>query len=152
MKNKTNRKPTAKALKDLATHFEEDLKKTLPIVVQPNGIAVYKNYFVKKNKLENWALHSVQSNDFVDQFFLKTCALMAAKALNSTKMAQYAEIKRLDYLYFTNFAESQTYTKNLKGATDFDRYLILLNKLENSTELAEIYKTKISTMFRWTFV
>jgi len=35
---------------------------------------------------------------------------------------------------------------------DFDRYLILLNKLEHSQAQTEQYKNEISTMFKWTFV
>ena len=42
--------------------------------------------------------------------------------------------------------------KYIKIAKDFDRYLVLLNKLENSEQLANFYKTEISTKFKWTFV
>jgi hypothetical protein len=35
-----------KLIKDLATHFEEDLKSALPITIKKNGGIIYKNYAI----------------------------------------------------------------------------------------------------------
>jgi hypothetical protein len=151
-KPKSSPKSKARVVKELATHFEEDLKKSLPISIQPNGNIVYKNYYIKKNKLDNWAVYNINSHDLVEQFFLKTCALMAAKAYNNIHLEKFFEIKALDTQYWANYSDSLVYRNNIKTAKEFDRFLVLLNKLEHSEQLAEHYKEEISKMFKWSFV
>jgi len=149
--NKT-KKPKEKVIKELAQHFEEDLKKSLPISVQPDGSIVYKSYYIKKNANENWGLFSMNTRDQVNEFYLKTCALMAAKAYSTVNLDKFHEIKRADNRYWSNYCDSQVYRKNIKTAKEFERYLILLNKLEHTEFLAEHYKEEISRMFKWSFV
>jgi hypothetical protein len=149
--NKT-KKPKEKVIKELAQHFEEDLKKSLPISVQPDGSIVYKSYYIKKNANENWGLFNINTRDQVNEFYLKTCALMAAKAYSTVNLDKFHEIKRADNRYWSNYCDSQVYRKNIKTAKEFERYLILLNKLEHTEFLAEHYKEEISRMFKWSFV
>ena len=77
---------------------------------------------------------------------------MAAKAYDASNMTRYYEIKRMDTQYWANYSDNQIYKKNIVKAKDFDRYMILLNKLEYSQAQSEQYKNEISTMFKWTFV
>jgi hypothetical protein len=77
---------------------------------------------------------------------------MAAKAYNSTDMAKFFSIKRLDGKYWASYCDTMVYKKNIKTAKDFDRYLILLNKLEHSSAIATHSKEEISKMFKWSFV
>jgi hypothetical protein len=141
-----------KVIKELATHFEEDLNKTLQLSIQPDGSIVYKQYYVKQSPSEMWNLISLKSNDIVDSYYLKTSALMAAKAYSKADLTKFFEIKELDNHYWASYSDSMIYGHNIKTAKDFDRFVILLNKLELSRERTEEYKDKISTMFRWSFV
>jgi hypothetical protein len=77
---------------------------------------------------------------------------MAAKAYSSVNLDKFYEIKRADNLYWANYCDLQVYRKNIKTAKEFERYLILLNKLEHTEFLTEHYKEKISMMFKWSFV
>lgn len=149
---KNTRKPKPKAIKELAGYFDNELQSHLPISLLPNGVLAYKNYYVKQLKNGNWGLFALDSKDLVEQFFLRSCALMAAKAHYAVNMEKFLEIKRLDNRYWSNYTDSEIFKHNLKSVKDFDRYEILLTKLVNSNELAKYYKEAISTMFKWTFV
>jgi hypothetical protein len=141
-----------KVIKELATHFEADVNKTLQLSIQPDGSVVYKQYYVKQNASEMWNLISLKSNDIVDTYYLKTSALMAAKAYSRADLTKFFEIKDLDNHYWASYSDSMIYGHNIKNAKEFDRFVILLNKLELSQQRTEGYKDKISTMFRWSFV
>jgi hypothetical protein len=145
-------KPKAKVLQSLAAHFEEDLKKTLPISIQPDGSIVYKQYLVKQTTSKSWGVYNIHSHDLVEIFYLKTSALMAAKAYASTHIEKFFEIKRLDSRYWANYMESEHSRHNLQSAVDLSHYIILLNKFENSQYETDHYKDAISKMFRWSFV
>ena len=152
MKKTKTKKPNPKIVKELVTHFEAALKKSLPISVQPDGSIVYKNYYIKQNDHENWAIYDIRNKDVIEQFYLKTCAIMAAKEYSKSSIEKFIEIKRLDTRYWAYYSDTMIYSKNIKTAKDYDRYLVLLNKLEHSKFLAEHFQEKISTMFKWSFV
>lgn len=141
-----------KVIKELASHFEADVNKTLQLSIQPDGSVVYKQYYVKQSASEMWNLISLKSNDIVDSYYLKTSALMAAKAYSKADLTRFFEIKELDNHYWASYSDSMIYGHNIKNAKDFERFMILLNKLELSQQRTEGYKDKISTMFRWSFV
>lgn len=148
---KTKNLNKKKVINELVSTFEEDLKKSLPITIHPSGSIAYKDHAIVKNALGNWSLYNLNSKDLVEQFYLRTTALMAAKAYSHAKMERFHEIKRLDNRYWSSHCDYQISRKNLKTAKDFDRYVILLNKLEDSQLLSEYYKGEISRMFQWTF-
>jgi hypothetical protein len=150
--NKPKHKPKAKVIKDLASELEQDLKKTLPLAIQPDGSIVYKQYVIRKNKRENWDLTYLSNNDVIDEYYLKSCALMSAKAYDKVNLNKFIEIKLLDSQYWASYSDTQVYQKNIKTAKDFSRYMVLLNKLEYSKERADRFQQQISTMFKWTFV
>jgi hypothetical protein len=77
---------------------------------------------------------------------------MAAKSHSLTKIEQYFEVKRLDTQYWANHSDTRIFKNNIKLAKEFERYLILLNRLEESTIKERFYKEEISKMFKWTFV
>jgi hypothetical protein len=53
MKNqKTKNKP--RIVKELAAELEQEVKKSLPVSIQPDGSVVYKDYYIRKMKTENW--------------------------------------------------------------------------------------------------
>lgn len=148
---KQTRKPKIK-IKELAEQFQYELDRKLPLTVLPDGGIVYEDYLVKQNKEGNWGLYNYKHKSQVDQFFLKTCALMAAKAYNNTQLEKFFEIKRLDNSYWASHCDLMVYKHNIKSAKDFERYLILLNKLEDSQSKETFYKEEISKMFKWSFV
>lgn len=146
------KQPKAKIVKTLATHFEAELNQKLPVTVRPDGSIVYKDYYIKSKKNGNWALYDIRSRDQIDEFFLKTCALMAAKAYYQTNLEKFMEIKRLDSSYWANQCDNLVFRSNIKKAKDFERYLILLNRLEETELQMSYFKDEISRMFQWSFV
>jgi hypothetical protein len=149
---KTKRKIPTIRIKELAQELSTELEQKMPLTVLPNGGIVYKNYLVKQTNDGNWAVYNYKSRNLIEQYFLKTCALMAAKAYNGIQLDKFHDIKRLDNGYWANHCDTQVYRKNIKTAKDFDRYLILLNKLEESEFKETHYKDEITKMFKWSFV
>lgn len=146
------KKPRAKIIKELALQFEQELDKNLPVYIRSDGGIVYKDYFIKSKKNGNWGLYHIRTQDEINEFFLKTCALMAAKAYNHTNLEKYFEIKRLDNAYWANYSDSIVFRKNIKAPVSFDKYLVLLNRLEESERLANKFRDEISRMFKYNFV
>jgi hypothetical protein len=149
---KQSKKPQARVVKELAAHFEADLNRSLPLAIQPDGSVVYKDYVIRQLSNENWGIYSIHSRDLVAQFFLKSCALMAAKAYNNSNIQQFKDIKQLDTRYWTNYTEHMVHSKNINVIKEFDRFMISLNKLEHTRDKAERYKEEISNMFKRAFV
>ncbi len=148
-KTKKSKKPV---VAQLANQLDKELSANLPVTVLPNGSIVYKNYIVKQLANSNWGVYNRINKDLVEQFFLKSCALMGAKAHSLTQVEKFLEIKRLDNRYWASYCDTMIYKNNIKNAVELDRYLILLTKLEHSTTLTEHFKEEISRMFRWSFV
>lgn len=150
--SKRKTKPNPKLIKELASHFEEDFKSSLPITIRKDGSIVYKDYYIKQDTSKNWAVHHNNSRDLVGTFFLKTCALMAAKAYWRVDIAKFHNIKELDSRYYASHMETQLCQHAMKKAVDYDRYQILLNKLELNQDKAAKFKDEISCTFKWSFV
>jgi len=150
MKNK--RKHKKDTIKQLADHFEQDVSKVISVKMLADGGALYKDYVVRQLSNGNWGMYNHINKDLIDQFYLKTTALMAAKAHGQVKLEKYHEIKHIDRLYWTNYSDTLVCKKHLASAKEFDRYLVLLNKLEHSEFKAEHFKEEISKMFKWDFV
>jgi hypothetical protein len=149
---KRNRKLNKQKITELAEQFKEELDRKLPVAILPDGGMVYKNYLVKQNKTNQWSLYNYRNKELIATFFLKTCALMAAKAHNYVHLEKFGEIKRLDSSYWASYTDRQVFQHNIKTAKEFERYLILLNRLEESQLREQQYKEEISRMFKWTFV
>ena len=149
---KKQNKPKTAVINELASQFEAELNKSMPVTLRKDGSLLYKNYVIKQNNNNNWALYYDGSNESIDEFYLRTCALMGAKAYQSTDLTRYFEIKRLDNKYWASYSDNQVYKKNIKTAKDSERFMILLNKLEDSETQAQYFKETISRMFKWSFV
>ena len=83
---------------------------------------------------------------------MKTCALLAAKAYYTVNLEKFHEVKRLDNLYWANYTDSLVFQHNIKDVKDTERFLILLNRLEESNLRKQHYQEEISRMFKWSFV
>lgn len=152
MKKYSKKYRQQKAVKELAEQFTVELDKQLPVTVLPDGNVVYKEYLIKILDNGNWGIFNVANKELIAQYFLKSCALMAAKAYRNTDMFRFFEIKELDNRYWASHCDSLVYKKNIKTAKEFERYLVLLNKLEDSEQKSQHYKDEISRMFKWSFV
>jgi hypothetical protein len=152
MKKSNKKTNKQKLVKELAEQFKSELDTKLPVAVLPNGNMVYKDFLVKPMQNGNWGVFHVRTKELVEQYFLKTCALMGAKAYNNTQMTKFNEIKELDNKYWAHYCDSVIFKNNIKSASEFDRYIVLLNRLEESTCRAQFYKEEISRMFKWSFV
>jgi hypothetical protein len=149
---KRNRKLNKHKVSELAEQFQEELDRKLPVTVLPNGGIVYKNYLIKQSDTKRWDLYDYRNGTLIESFFLKTCALMAAKAYYSTHLERLVEVKRIDSGYWASYTDRLVFQHNIKTAKEFERYLILLNRLEESQLREQQYKAQISRMFKWSFV
>ena len=154
-KNKKKHTPALSKVKvtELAENFGITLDKKLPFTMLSGGAVGYKSFIIKQTASGRWAVYHMHNlREPVGEYNLKTCALMAAKSYNATQIARFIEIKDLDSHYQASHMEHQVYQKNIKLAKDLDRYIILLNKLEESVIKTELYKNKITAMFHNAFV
>lgn len=151
MKKSTRKTPTIR-LKELARELNSEFGKLMQLTVLDNGNIVYKDYIVKQTKQGNWAIFNYKSKNYISQFYMKTCAILAAKAYDAINLEKFHEIKRLDTLYWSNYTDSIVFQNNIKTAKDYDRFLILLNRLEESNLKRAYYQEEISRMFKWSFV
>lgn len=151
MKKSTRKTPTIR-LKELARELNSEFGKLMQLTVLDNGNIVYKDYIVKQTKQGNWAIFNYKSKNYIAQFYMKTCAILAAKAYDAINLEKFHEIKRLDTLYWSNYTDSIVFQHNIKTAKDYDRFLILLNRLEESNLKRAYYQEEISRMFKWSFV
>lgn len=149
---KRNRKLNKHKISELAEQFQEELNRKLPVTILPTGGIVYKSYLVKQSNAKQWSLYDYRNGVLIESFFLKTCALMAAKAYSATQLERFGEIKRLDSSYWSSYTDRLVFQHNIKSAKDFERYLILLNRLEESQLREQQFKEEISRMFKWAFV
>ena len=144
MKKPNKKSNKQKLIKELAQQFESEINSSLPVAVLSNGNMIYKDYLVKQLANGNWGIINIKNKDLVEQYFLKTCALMAAKAYSSINMTKFVEIKELDNKYWANYSDSVIYKTNIKTAKEYERYLVLLTKLEESNRKTRFYKDEIS--------
>lgn len=145
MKNQT------KIIKELATYFDQELQRKIPITVLPTGGLVYKNFLVKQLTNGNWGVFNIDNKDLINQYYLKSCALMSAKFYNNKQYNSCSEIKELDNGYWSNFCDTLIFTNNIKTVAE-DKYLILLTRLEESNYQTDYFKERISVLFKLAFV
>lgn len=140
-----------KTIKELAFYFDEELDKQLPIKVLPDGTLVYYSYIVKQLSNGSWGVFNIKTKDLKNQYYLKSCALIAAKAYHDHRFNKCSEIKDLDNNYWSNYVDSLIFKKNIKHASS-ERYPILVTRMEESNNQAEYFKNKIYSLFKLTFV
>ena len=61
-----NFKSNNKALKELAGHFDKELQAHLPVTVLPNGVIVYKDFYVKQLSNSNWGLFRITTKELIN--------------------------------------------------------------------------------------
>lgn len=147
---KRNKKSTL--VKELADKLHLEFTQKLPVLILPNGDITYKDYVIRKGEYQKYEVLQPIDRKVVDSFYLKSCALMAAKYHNKLDFANLNMVRMLDLRYWSKHTDIEVFSKNLKSAKDLDKYMILLTRLEHSKEQADIYREEISRMFKWSFV
>lgn len=139
------------AIKELADYFDQELQTKLPIKILPNDALGYNNFLIKRLSNGNWGVFNALNKDLINQYYLKSCALMAAKFYSHRQHIKCHEIKDLDNNYWSNYSDSLIFKNIIKTAPD-EKYLIILTRLEESTNQSDYYKKIISRLFKHTFV
>lgn len=143
--------PSKTVIRELAEDFNEEFNSKIPIKTLPNGNIVYNDFLIKHDKFQYWEVYYVPQKELIHKFFLKTCALLAAKHYSSHQFGEYDRIKHLDNRYQSHYSDIVVYRHNVKQITDIDDRAIVLNKLEESHARAKEYQHQISLMFKLAF-
>lgn len=147
MKNKHS-----KIIKEFADYFDQELHATLPVSILPDGSLLYKNLLVKQLDNLYWGLYNTVSKDLINEYFLKSCALIAAKEYYIRQYARYQEVKLLDTKYASASSDTLVFKHNIAIVSDNEKYEILLTRLEESQSISERYKQIILRLFRQSFI
>lgn len=139
------------AIKELAKYFDLELQRYLPILILPDNELSYKKYIIKQLPNENWAVINSLNLDIIEEYFLKSCALMGVRYYDLCNLQKCSIIKDLDRLYWNKHTDTIIFNHLLFATKDKIKRDILANKLENSELAASHYQHRISNMLRWTF-
>jgi hypothetical protein len=134
----------------LEAFLTEEFKKNTPLAVLPDKSIVYKKYKIKQNKKGLWALGYL-GGDAIDEFRIKTTALLAAKFYDQTNLKRYNEVKVLDIHYWNNSNDALFFKYRCNNAKDLDRRDLFLWRWEQVDNRAKRYKDEITTMFKANF-
>lgn len=141
-----------KSFKELASYFDQELQTSLPISVLPDGSLLYKDFLVKQLDNKYWGVYNIKSKDLINEYYLKSCALMAAKEYFHRQYEKYQNIKMLDNKYASVSTDAVVFKNNISLVTDDDKYQVMLTRLEESNALSHYYQQLIFRLFRQSFI
>jgi hypothetical protein len=142
----------SKIIKEFASYFDQELQTTLPIAVLPDGSLVYKDFLVKQLDNKYWGVYNITSKDLINEYFLKSCALMAAKEYFHRHYEKYQNVKMLDNKYASVSTDALVFKNNISLVVDDDKYQVMLTRLEESKALSQYYHQMIFRLFRQSFI
>jgi len=134
-------------------NFYEEVKGSMPLTVLPNKAVGYKDFVIRQRKDGSWDLTRLYGKrlQVLDNFNLKTTAIISARYYEINNIQQLIETKELDRLYWNAHTDS-VYFKHFYAKTQDsvkkDNYLW---RYELTTQKATYYKDKISSTFRTVF-
>ena len=133
--------------------FLEDVNDIMPLTILPDGSMAYKNYVIKKNKDTSWSLSRIQNQSkvFIDNFNLKSSALLAANYHRTNRIDLLIEIKIIDEHYFANYSDSLIFKELYKKTKDLVKRDLYLWRGELTRDRADYYRDKISNAFATSF-
>ena len=143
----TNSSSISESIKELARQFDNDLGEIMDIAKFEDGSFVFKGFLVKESSNGKWSVYDIDSKDLIDDFFLRSCALMSIEARCTRKTMKVLEIKNLDNRYWSSYSDTLIYKNNIKIVNE-ERYDIVLNKLEHSELQSLFFKEEITRQFR----
>lgn len=137
--------------KDLQKQIENELLKELPIRVKDNCIE-YNHFLIMQDKDGYWCLYNnINGLDFLQRFFLRSCAIMAAKLYEKTKMQDFVTVKNLDSSY-RNFANDIiTFRHLIKKTNDDVKKDNYYFRLEECILKSKEMKRQIENLYRVIF-
>ncbi len=130
--------------------IEEEFNKKVPLLVVNKNCLLYKNFKIKKNKLENWDLQD-QTGRIIGSFKLKVNAALAAKFYDRNQMHRFEEIKNLDTKYWTNVIDCLIFREKYNKTQDIIKKDIYISRWDITKTRAEHYKLQISKLFSYNF-
>jgi hypothetical protein len=130
--------------------MEEEFNKKVPLLVVNKNYLLYKNFKIKKNKLENWDLIS-PSDQIIGTFKLKVNAALAAKFYDKNQIINFKEIKDLDTKYWSNATDSMVFRERYNKSKDTIKKDIYISRWDITKTRTEQYKTEISKLFSYNF-
>jgi hypothetical protein len=133
--------------------FYNEVKDTMPLTVLPNKAVGYKNYLIKSKKDGTWDLVKIfkSGTHVVDNFNLKSTAIISARYHEISNIQSLIETKELDNLYWTNHTDSVYFKYFYNKTQDPVKKDNFLWRHEITTQRATFYKDKISLAFRTVF-
>lgn len=146
------KKQQTKIINKFAGYFDQELQITLPISVLPDGSLFYKDFLVKQLDNTRWGVYNIISKILVNDYFLKSCALIAAKEYNNRHYEKYHAVKLLDSKYASATNDAAVFKHNIAVVTDDEKYNIMLTRLEESSARSQHYQTIILRLFRQSFI
>lgn len=145
------KKVKKRTIKRLAVDLEQELFASLDIMPLPDESIIFRSVLVKQLANDNWAIIHINSRDIIDQFFLRTTALLAADAYSRLNLSDLKTIKRLDNQYWSHHWDTILMSTNIKFIKNYSKYLVALNKFENSQIKKQFFGDQIVKRFRSTF-
>lgn len=142
----------SKVVKEFVDYFDQELQTTLPISVLPDGSLLYKTFLIKQLDNTYWGVFNTTSKDLINEYYLKSCALIAAKEYNFRHYEKYQSIKLLDSKYASANNDATVFKHNIELTTDNEKYHIMLTRLEESTAISQYYQQMILKLFRQSFI
>ena len=146
------KKHNTKIITEFAGYFDQELQTTLPISVLPDGSLVYKDFLVKQLDNKYWGVYNITSRDLINEYYLKSCALMAAKEYFHRQYEKYHNVNMLDSKYASVSTDAFVFKNNIALVTDNDKYQVMLTRLEESNVLSQHYQHLILRLFRQSFI
>ena len=104
-------------------YFEQELDDNLPVLILPDKSLMYKKYLIKLIKNNNWGVFDINSGDLIEQYYLKSCALIAANAYFQLNFEKFNLIKQLDNQYWSNYFNIKVLENSIKSIKDKDRQI-----------------------------
>lgn len=137
---------------ELAEHFDQKIGSKLEISKLPDGSYIFKEFIIKRQPNQNWALYDTVTDNFLYEFFLVSCALIAAKEYHGCQFSEYQNIKHLDNRYRAAYTDLLVFKRNVNLVTDIDQKEIFITRLSESLLSSIHHKKTISRLFRNAFV
>lgn len=146
------KKITYRTIDELAKYFDQELESYLPVWILPDRTLFHRGYLIKELSNKNWGLFNSHNKELIDQYYTKSCALIAAHAYSTSDLKKFNQIKQLDTQYWSNHFDTSVYSNRINKEKKYDNYLLVLDKLENARTNEQNYRNAIAKSFMHTFM
>lgn len=137
---------------ELQKKIEQELLNELPIRVKDSTLE-YNHFLIVQDKDGYWCLYNnINGLDFIQRFYLRSCAVMAARLYEKVKMQDFVTVKGLDTSYCNFSNDIVTFRHLIKKTNDDvkkDNYYFRLEEcILKSKELKRQIENLYRTIFR----